>query len=112
MAIATHVIKVKGVFDNKKWSEEKLEEYVDRKIQEIESSYHPDLELFKIENNTVEVWVFITAFPAEVEEKIIGTWLQNHIKEKGITVKEFQIVEIVSLIDCLDSGKQIFIHTP
>lgn len=53
MVYATHLIKVKGTFNPKRWTKEKLREYVDNKIKEIRSFYHPDLELFKVKDDTI-----------------------------------------------------------
>lgn len=76
--IATHLVKIKGTFDEKIWGneketlKEKLKEYANTKIkEEIDSIYHTDLELFQINDNIIDVWVFIRAFPYEVSRDII-----------------------------------------
>lgn len=93
MAIATHLIKIKGTFDNNKWTEEKLRNFVNDKINdEIESIYHPDLELFQVKERSIEVWVYISdSIPLELLEKNVRDWLKNHIKEDGITVDNIEI---------------------
>lgn len=93
MAIATHLIRIKGVYDDKKWTEEQLRSFVNDKIEdEIERFYHPDLELFQVKDKTIEVWVYISNLTSlKLLEKNIGDWLKNHIKEEGITVENVEI---------------------
>lgn len=100
MRIATHLIKIKGIFDKDIWghdheiAETKLRQYVDTKIKdEIENLYHADLELFQIDDNKIEVWVFISAFQYEASKDLIEKWLNEHIKEEGIKVIVFEIDE-------------------
>ena len=116
MAFATHLIKVKGEFDKEKWSEEELKEYVDKKIEEIDSFFHPDLELFSVnmKENTIEVWVFIQTISETKDlKKHSKRWLKNHIKEREITVKNLEIEEILTCSDLLDETKPIcLIHLP
>lgn len=114
MAFATHLIKVKGNFNVQKWTEEKLREYVNKKIsKEIESFYHAELELFRIQDNTVEVWVYIYALPSEATDKMIGEWIKNHIKEDGIEVKGFKTEEIASRLESIsERSKKFLIYLP
>lgn len=97
MAIATHIIKIKGTFDEKIYKQQKtLKDYVNNKIQnEIDSVLHADLELFKVDGNNIEVWVYISAFPSEVTRDIIGKWIKDHIKEEGISVQNFEFEQLV-----------------
>jgi hypothetical protein len=111
MAIATHLIKIKGSFNEKEWTEEKIRNLVERKIQqEVERFYYPDLELFQVTNNNIEVWVFVSAFPSEVTNEIIEKWLQDHVKEEGIEVKDFEIKEMISFSNFNDKP-EFFIIT-
>ena len=114
MVIATHLIKIKGDFDVQKWTEKKLEEYVKQKIKEIDPSFHTDLELFQIQDSNIEVWVYISAFPSEVSDKIVGDWIKAHLKEEGIETKEFEIEVIFNITESLkaDSPRQITIRLP
>lgn len=93
MAIATHLIKIKGTFDNKKWTEEQLRCLVRDKINdEIENIYHPDLELFRVEDRSIEVWAYISDFvPLKLLEKDVRDWLKNHVEEEGLTVDNLEI---------------------
>jgi len=92
MRIATHLIKIKGKIDKDIWTEEKLKTYVESKIDsEMQSLYHADLELFRVKDEIVNVWVFISALPSEVSKDIICKWLNNHIKEDGISVTSLDI---------------------
>ncbi len=100
MSIATHLIKIKGTFDKNIWGydveklNEILKEFVKTKIKfEIDSYYHADLELFIIDDNKIDVWVFISALPSCVSKNIIGKWLKDHINKEGITVSDFEIEE-------------------
>ena len=100
MPIATHLIKIKGTFDKNIWGydvellNEILKEFVKTKIKlEIDSYYHADLELFKLDDNKINVWVFINALPSNVSKYIIGKWLEDHINEEGIKVTDFEIEE-------------------
>ncbi len=103
MAIATHLIKIKGSLDIEKWTEEKIKKYIDKKIkEEIESLYHADLELLRVKDKDVEVWVYISALLSEATEHIIKKWLKDHIIEDGIAVKDFEIVEVVNLLNFAD----------
>lgn len=93
MAVATHLIKIKGTFDDKIWTDEKLRNFVNDKIKgDIESIYHTDLELFNTEDRSIEVWVYISDFtPIELLEKNVRDWLKNHIKEDGLTIDNVEI---------------------
>lgn len=93
MAIATHLIKIKGTFDDKKWTDEQLRNFVNGKIKyEIESIYHPDLELFRVKDRSIEVWVYISdSAPLKLLEETVRDWLKSHIKEKGLTVDNLEI---------------------
>jgi thymidylate synthase len=100
MTIATHLIKINGKFDKNIWTEDKLENYVRSKIEDdIKSFYHTDLELFGIDDEIINVWVFVSALPSEVSRDIVGKWLNDHIKEEGIVVTSFEIEERFSLLD-------------
>lgn len=105
MAIATHLIKIKGTFDNEKWTDEQLRNFVNDKIKgEIESMYHPDLELFHAEDRSIEVWVYISDLTSsKLLEKNVRDWLKNHIKEEGLTVDNVEIEK---------SGNGFFVVTP
>ena len=92
--IATHLIKIKGKIDVHIWTEEKLRNYVNSKIDDdVLSFYHTDLELFGIENEVINVWVFVSASPSNVSRNIIDKWLSDHIKEEGLTITSFEIEE-------------------
>ncbi|MBU3965087.1 hypothetical protein KKG29_03105 [Patescibacteria group bacterium] len=112
MALATHLIKIEGSF-SQKWTEEKLREYVKQKILEIESFYHTDVELFRVQGNTIEVWVYISALPSEAKNITIGEWIKNHIKEDGIEVKGFEVKIIMSFLDPIsEKPPQFMIYLP
>lgn len=95
MSVATHVIKIKGEFDESNWNEEKLKELVKAKFKEISEFWCPDLELFKIDGNKIDVWVFIESFNSEIES-LADKWLKYHILEKegGITIKNVEAKEV------------------
>lgn len=114
MVFATHFIKVKGSFDQNKWTEKKLEKYVKQKIKEIEPSFHTELELFQIQDNNIEVWVYISALPSEINDKIVGDWIKAHLKEEGVETKEFEVIVILDITESLkaDSPRQIMIRLP
>jgi hypothetical protein len=98
MKIATHLIKINGKFDKNIWTEEKLDVYVRSKIEcDIDKLYHADLELFKIDDEIIDVWVFISVSPSKVTRDIIGKWIKNHITEEGIIVIDFEIEERFNL---------------
>lgn len=92
MAFATHLIKVKGKF-SPIWTKGELEEYVRRKIkEEIEDYYSTQTELLSIEDNVIEVWVLISAlFENSYLKEMVKKWLEEHIKEEGLTVEGFEI---------------------
>jgi len=97
MPIATHLIKVKGEMGQ--WSDDDLKEYVDEKIvNEIDMSFHATLEKFEVNDNHAEVWVYIHAFPSEISHDVIEKWLKDHIKEAGISLRGFEIVEVANLL--------------
>ena len=100
MNIATHLIKIRGTFDKDIWKEEELKDYVKSKIKkEIENVLYPDLELFKVDKDTAEVWVFISALPSEVTRDVIYKWLEYHITEKGLSIIDFEVEERCNLLD-------------
>lgn len=113
MSIATHIIKIKGTFDEKLWNEKKIEDYVDHKIEnEIDETFNIDIELFKITGNNIEIWVFIFAFPSEVDNGIIDKWIKDHIKEEGLKVESFEFEKLVDItVDLLRQGPFINIPT-
>lgn len=133
MSIATHLVKVNGTFDPEKWTEKMLKSYVREKIKVKETikfvtgfpsegtneivengifiTFHPDLELFRVEKNTIKVWVFITGFPSEVTDKIVEKWLSDNIKEDGLKVESFEIKEMAKLWDVGNKPKNFFVIT-
>lgn len=113
MAIATHLIKIKGSLDKEKRTEENIKNYIDKKLEdEIESFYHADLELFRVNDNDVEVWVYLSALPSEATECVIRKWLNDHIKEDGVALKDFEIVEVANLLDLADRNLNLLIRLP
>jgi hypothetical protein len=104
MVIATHLIKVKGTFDDKKWTDEKLRNFVEYKIKdEINSVYHPDLELFQIKDNNIEIWTYVSSVLLKPLDKTIRDWLDNHIREEGLTVESINIEK---------SGNGFYVNIP
>lgn len=100
MIYATHLIKVKGNFNVFLWNETSLREYVDEKIGELESTFHAEVELFKIYNkNQIDVWILIRGLPSEVSQSIVERWAKDHITEKGLFVEEVKIEIINSMIN-------------
>jgi len=95
MAIATHLIKVKGTVIDGKKREKEIKDYVLEKINnEIEGMFHADLELFHIDDDdTTEVWVYVSGLSGSIDYTV-EQWLKNHIKEEGIEVKDFDIEEL------------------
>ena len=115
MVIATHIIKIRGTFDENIWKgKNALKDYTKNKIKsEIDPSFHADLELFKIDGNKIDVWVYIHAFPSEVKRGIIEKWIQGHIVEEGITVNDFEFEIVINLTEYgLEDNKQFFINIP
>lgn len=96
MNVATHLIKVKGNIKDGKKRENELRDYVKEKIYtEIDSMYHPDLELFCVnEDDTIDVWVYVSSY--SVTRPVVEHWLKDHIKEEGIHVKEFEIEKLLN----------------
>ena len=96
MNVATHLIKIKGIAKDGKKKENQLKDYVKDKIYtEIDSIYHPDLELFHVdEDGTIEVWAYVSGFG--VTKRIIEQWLQDHIKEEGIEIKSLEIEKLLN----------------
>lgn len=91
MSVATHLVKVRGTFDEKIWNEKKLRDYVGNKIKNsIDKTFNTDLELFDIDGNNIEVWVLIFAFPSEVGMTIIDKWIKGNIIEDGLNVDSFE----------------------
>lgn len=101
MVIATHIIKIRGTLDKNIWTDENnTKEYVKDKIRnDIDPSFHTDLELFKIDGDEIDVWVYIHAFPSEVTMEICEKWIKDHIKEEGISVDRFEFEKIFDLTE-------------
>jgi len=91
MTIATHITRVNGKFDKNIWNKESLKKYVKNKIFEIEDVLHPDLELFDVKDDNVEVWIYLSALPSEVSQKIVDKWAKEHITEEGLSVTSISI---------------------
>lgn len=106
MSFATHLIKVKGE-SSSEWTEERLKEYVNRKIKyEIDDYYEAQIELLDVRDNTIEVWVFVSALMETAYLKeMVDKWLQGHVGDEGITVKSSEIVEILTPETLLDDDK-------
>jgi hypothetical protein len=103
MHVATHLIKIKGKIDKNIWTKEKLKDYILSKIgSDILRYYHTDLELFRIDDKIVDVWVYISALPSEVSQDIICNWLNFYIKEDGIDVISFEVEKRFDLTDPKD----------
>jgi len=133
MSVPTHLVKVYGTFDPEKWTEEMLKKYVGKKIEVKETigfvtdfpsegknevvedgiyiTFHPDLELFQIEKNTIRVWVFVTGYPSEVTNEVVKKWLSNNIKDDGLKVESFEIEEMAKLWDVGKKSKNFFVIT-
>ena len=96
MTIATHLIKIKGTVKDGKKKENQLKDYVKEKIYtEVDSIFHPDLELFRVdEHDTIEVWVYASG--PGVTKRIVEQWLQDHIKEEGIEIKSLEIEKLLN----------------
>lgn len=105
MTIATNLIKIKGTFDSNKWTEEQLKNYANDKIKnDIDSFYHPGLELFQVKDTSIEIWIYVSGLTSpELLEKNIRNWLKNHIKEDGLTVDSLGIEK---------SGNGFYVLTP
>lgn len=111
MAFATHLIKIRGVINQFIWPEKKLKDYVNNKIRtEIESVLHPDLELFKLEEEKIEIWVYISALPSEATRNIVEKWLNDHIMERGLKVENFDIEIIASKIDREFNKQKVLVY--
>lgn len=111
MAIATHLIKIHGKANQFIWPEKKLRNYVDKKIKiEIESVLHPEVELFNLKEEKIEVWVYISALPSEATRNIVQKWLDDHITERGLRVINFEIEIIASRIDREFNKTKMFIY--
>jgi len=73
------------------------------------------LELFQIqENNDIDIWVYISALPSEVDNQIVDKWIKDHLKEEGIEAKGFEIKVIMNMIESIaaDPQRQIMIQLP
>ncbi|MBU4373234.1 MAG: hypothetical protein KJ714_02090 [Euryarchaeota archaeon] len=71
------------------------------------------MELLRIKDNDVEVWVYISALPSEAAEYIIKKWLKDHIREDSAAVKDFEIVEVANLLNLADRNHLNFlVHLP
>ena len=100
MVTATHIVKVRGMFDRNIWDENKLRKFVRKKIIcDLDGCFHAHLELFKISDNKIDVWIFIFALPSEVERDIIDKWIKDHIKEEGITVENFEFDMLTNITE-------------
>lgn len=108
------MIKIRGALDENIYKEQKkIKEYVKDKIKdEIDPSFHTDLELFEINGNKIEVWVYIHAFPSEVTNDIIEKWIQDHIKEEGISVIGFEFKKIFDMTDEKDWKNKYYVRIP
>lgn len=110
MTIGTHIIKIRGTFDENIWKEDELKNYVESKIKkEIYPTFHTDLELFKVDGDKVAVWAYVSAYPSEVTSNIIGKWIVDHIKEEGITVNDF---EFEMIVDVTKKDDKFFVLIP
>ena len=95
MPVATHVIKIKVEFDEN-WNEEKLKELIKSKAKEVDKFFALDLELFKVENNVMDVWFFIEFCYVKLSrvKDMSDKWFKDHIKEDGITIKSLDVEDV------------------
>ncbi len=98
--VATHLVTVKGTFDKNIWSENTLLGYINKKIKNnIFSTFHTSSDWVKINKNNVDVSVYISCYPSEVNKKIVLEWVKDNITEAGLKVTWFGIEEINSKVD-------------
>jgi len=102
MTVGTHLIKIKGTFDKKiwgyedEWVNEIFKEYIKTKIKnEIDSHYNPNLEFVRIDDNKIEVWIYIKALSLNISRDIIEKWLIDHIHEDGIDIYDLEIEKMI-----------------
>jgi hypothetical protein len=110
MPFATHLIKVRGNF-SPEWTEDRLREYVNRKIkEEIDDYFSTQIELFEINNNVIDVWVFISALiETNRIKEMVDKWLREHVKEEGLTVENYEVIEILTPEHLIDGTKPIIL---
>ena len=109
--IASHLVKVKGIF-KKKWDKWQIESYVKAKMEkEIDSYWEAEVELFKAEDDKVEIWVLIaTVGHSETIKEWANEWLEHHITqsadeiERGIAEIKSVEVEPVSPLSRIING--------
>ncbi|MCK4781369.1 hypothetical protein KAS79_00375 [Candidatus Parcubacteria bacterium] len=96
---ATHLIKVELKFDKNKWTEKSLKEFVDKKMEGINPLCFPDLDLFRVKDDTLNVCLFIS-FLAGVKTtgKLAKEWLEGHIKEQGIKIEKIEVKAMMDFI--------------
>jgi len=100
MVLATHIIKIYGAISQFIWPEKKLKNYVDKKIKnDIFVTFHAKLKSFKLEEEKVEILVYVSALPSEVTAKVVDEWLKDNTRRKGLRVENFEIEIIASKID-------------
>ncbi|MFA6097888.1 MAG: hypothetical protein WC788_09795 [Candidatus Paceibacterota bacterium] len=100
MIFATHIIKIHGAINQFIWPEKKLRNYVDKKVKnDIFVTFHARLKSFRLEEEKVEVRVYLSALPSEVTAKVVDEWLKDNTIRRGLGVENFEIEIIASKID-------------
>ncbi len=109
MSFATHLVKVKGDFTSE-WTEERLKEYVGRKIRyEVDHYYSAQIELLRIRDSTIK-GVFVSALMETAYlTEMVDKWLRGHINDKGVKVKSSEIKEILTTETLLDDDKPKYV---
>ena len=103
--IASHLIKVKGVFKYY-LSDWRIRTFIKRKIKkEIDSFYEAELELLRIRKEETEVWVLIATVGSRksIEEWSRG-WLENHIDKRMADIVSLEVKSISSLAKIIDEA--------
>lgn len=111
MVFATHFIKIYGKINIFIWPEKKLRNYVNKKIRtEIYSTFHAKCKLFKLEEEKIEVWVYISALPSEVSTNIVEKWINDCMVIRGLKIEKFEIEIIASKIDREFNKSKVLIY--
>ncbi len=109
MKFATHLIKIEASL-GQEWRD-KIEEYVKRKIEEVEDYYSADIEYLEVKDKIVEVCVFVSAlFESNFLKELVEKWIENHIREEGIEVINFEIREILNFKDLFENKPKFLVR--
>ncbi len=93
--VATHLIKITGHYDPKRWDKDKVIEFIEEKMQLLKDK--ADIELLQIDGDNVDAQVYVSKpdKPPHIMESYAHLWMMTNeiIRQNGLFVDEIDVDE-------------------